>query len=204
MLKYQVSVQRLAVPASLPPCCSRRAFAQASEQSALAELKSIRVLADHADMEAMRRIEMVRLSLPPTRRRCCAANWPTPKNACAAASPLAAARRHGGIGRHGSGAAALPAPPRRQAGARPARRWASTDSHAGPRPPAGAAPRAQPRGRRRRQPAAHAPAVDHAGGRARRGRGRHRLHDVPARAGKERAPGAAQPRAGRHMRGAIR
>lgn len=39
--------------------------ALANEQSALAELKSIRALADHADAEATRRIEMVRMSLPP-------------------------------------------------------------------------------------------------------------------------------------------
>jgi diguanylate cyclase (GGDEF)-like protein len=65
MLKYQVSVKRLAMPGVLSALLLASAFAHASEQSALTELKSIRVLADHADMDALRRIEMVRLSLPP-------------------------------------------------------------------------------------------------------------------------------------------
>ncbi|HEY0488747.1 MAG TPA: GGDEF domain-containing protein [Telluria sp.] len=53
------------MPGVLSALLLASAFAHASEQSALTELKSIRVLADHADMDALRRIEMVRLSLPP-------------------------------------------------------------------------------------------------------------------------------------------
>ena len=64
MLKNQVFVKRLALPGVLSALLMGAAFAQGSEQSALAELKSIRVLADHADMDALRRVEMVRLSLP--------------------------------------------------------------------------------------------------------------------------------------------
>lgn len=64
MLKKQVVVQRLALPGVLSALLLGSALAQASEQSALAELKTIRALADHADVAAQRRIEMVRLSLP--------------------------------------------------------------------------------------------------------------------------------------------
>lgn len=65
MLKDQFSLKCLALPGVLASLLLAPTFAQANERSALAELKSIRVLADHADTEAQRRIEMVRMSLPP-------------------------------------------------------------------------------------------------------------------------------------------
>lgn len=65
MLKYQVPLRRLALPGVIAALFLAPSAALASEQSALAELKAIRALADHADAEAARRIEMVRLALPP-------------------------------------------------------------------------------------------------------------------------------------------
>lgn len=65
MLKYQAPFRRHALPGVIAALFLAPAVALASEQSALAELKSIRALADHADAEAARRIEMVRLALPP-------------------------------------------------------------------------------------------------------------------------------------------
>ena len=65
MLKYQAPFRRLALAGVIAALFLAPAVALASEQSALAELKSIRALTDHADVEAARRIEMVRLALPP-------------------------------------------------------------------------------------------------------------------------------------------
>lgn len=64
MLKYQVYFLRLAAPGAFATLLLAPPLALADEQSALAELKSIRALAEHTDMEALRRIQMVRMSLP--------------------------------------------------------------------------------------------------------------------------------------------
>ncbi|WP_206085690.1 GGDEF domain-containing protein [Massilia polaris] len=58
-------MRRLALPGIIAALFLAPPVALASDQSALAELKSIRALVDHADTEAVRRIEMVRLALPP-------------------------------------------------------------------------------------------------------------------------------------------
>ena len=65
MLKYQAPLRRLALPGMVAALFLAPSVALATEQSALAELKSIRALADHADAEAARRIALVRMSLPP-------------------------------------------------------------------------------------------------------------------------------------------
>lgn len=65
MLKYQVPLRRLAIPGIVAALFLAPSVALADERSALAELKSIRAQADHADAEAARRIGMVRMSLPP-------------------------------------------------------------------------------------------------------------------------------------------
>ena len=65
MLKYPVSLRRRALPCVIAAVSLAPAVALASEASALAELKAIRAMTAHADTEAARRIEMVRLSLPP-------------------------------------------------------------------------------------------------------------------------------------------
>lgn len=65
MLKYQVPLRRSAIAGLVATLFLAPSVALADERSALAELKSIRALADHADAEAARRIGMVRMSLPP-------------------------------------------------------------------------------------------------------------------------------------------
>lgn len=65
MLKYQIPLRRLALPSMVAALFLAPPLVLANEKSALAELKSIRALADHADAEAARRIEMLRMSLPP-------------------------------------------------------------------------------------------------------------------------------------------
>jgi diguanylate cyclase (GGDEF)-like protein len=64
MLKYPSPLRRLAVPAAVASMFLAPQLALASEASAIAELKAIRAMTAHADNEAVRRIEMVRLSLP--------------------------------------------------------------------------------------------------------------------------------------------
>mgnify|MGYP006315277533 FL=1 len=121
MLKYQVSVQRLAVPGILAALLLAGGFAHASEQSALAELKSIRALAEHADLEALRRIQMVRLALPADaspllqrelanteeRVRGCLAIAAAESISGAAAADPASLAAAGGLAKPGSGQPAL-------------------------------------------------------------------------------------------------
>lgn len=65
MLKYQLTLRCLAMSGALAALLGGAAAqALADEQSALAELKSIREAADHADIVAQRRLAMVRASLP--------------------------------------------------------------------------------------------------------------------------------------------
>ena len=65
MLKSPVPLRRLAIPGVAAALILAPHLALASEASAIAELKAIRAMTAHADLEAARRIEMVRLSLPP-------------------------------------------------------------------------------------------------------------------------------------------
>ena len=65
MLKYPVTLRRLAVPGLIAALFTAPLAALASEASALAELKAIRAMTAHTDNEAARRIAMVRMSLAP-------------------------------------------------------------------------------------------------------------------------------------------
>lgn len=65
MIKYQIPQRRLALAGVVAALLAAPPMALADEQSARAELKSIRVLADQACADMVRRVAMVRLSLPP-------------------------------------------------------------------------------------------------------------------------------------------
>lgn len=129
MLKYQVPLRRLAIPGIVATLFLAPSVALADERSALAELKSIRAQADHADAEAARRIGMVRMSLPPDaspllRREL--ANTEARVNGCVApgalpgAAALAAAAA-GATGVPGNSSVGKPALGRPALGSTPAR-----------------------------------------------------------------------------------
>lgn len=65
MLKHRPTLRRLALPGILAVLFAVPVQAYADEASALAELQAIRASLSHADLDAQRRLEMVRLALPP-------------------------------------------------------------------------------------------------------------------------------------------
>lgn len=65
MLKHHPALHRLALPGILAVLFAVPVPAYADEASALAELEAIRAGLNHADLDAQRRLEMVRLALPP-------------------------------------------------------------------------------------------------------------------------------------------
>ncbi|MGZ8357555.1 MAG: hypothetical protein ACXWVF_13135, partial [Telluria sp.] len=65
MLKHRPTLRRLALPGIVAVLFAVPVQAYADEASALAELEAIRAVLNHADLDAQRRLEMVRLALPP-------------------------------------------------------------------------------------------------------------------------------------------